>query len=409
MFHPLINLLLVLLLIVFLMRKRLELGLVMLSAGVLLGILSKIDGAGFLRTFKAAVFSDVFLQLGIALNIIMFLEHILRTKGYLNRIVTALRHLIPNSKINIMLLPAFLGLLPSPGGALFSAPLVAEAGSDLEMSLETKSLVNYWFRHLWEYFIPLYPGIILGSKILAVPLNEISLYLAGFFVLAVIIGYSFYIKPIKVAVVDTTVKFEKMAKRKAWRDLFLGIWPIFVIVFLVLFFSTDVGLTVSCVLLALLFINKYNLSELKVLWRESFKINLILLIVGILFFKEMMITSGVVGWLPKYLHGLGVPDLLVVALLTFLVALAVGLSQGYIAATFPLLTGIIGTGSSLSPGLMILAYISGFVGIMLSPTHLCFVLTIDYFRADFNKVWQRLVLPETLMLAAAFLCALFWK
>ena len=182
-----------------------------------------------------------------------------------------------------------------------------------------------------------------------------------------------------------------------------------VVVFTVLFFKTDVGLTVTIVLIFLLVMNRYRLADLKKLWKESFSLSIILLIVGILFFKEMLAASGVIAWLPGYLKSLGVPDLLVLVCLTFFVAFAIGLSQGYVAATFPLLIGIIGTGSQMNLGAMILAYISGFVGIMLSPVHLCLFLTVDYFKVDLLKVWRRVVFPGAVFLLSALLLAVIWK
>lgn len=410
MFHPGINLLIILILIVSLIRAKVKLGTTMSIAAIVLGLLFKVTFGGFVETLKNAIFSQTFLQLGIALNIIVFLENVLRKKGYLQKTTEALRILIPNSKINIMLLPAFLGLLPSPGGAMFSAPLVSDAGRDLEMSPETKSMVNYWFRHVWEYFIPLYPGVLLASKILAVPVNQIALMLSVFFIWSVGVGYFFIIKDIPFKQDHHANTNELSNKRRAEElgNLIRGIWPVMLIVGLVLFFRADVGLTVSLVIIALLVINRYQWNELKTLWQEAFQFSLVLLIAGVLFFKEMLMTTGVVQWLPQYFKSLGIPEVLVVSSLPFLVAVAVGLSQGYVAATFPLLTGIIGTGSALNLGMFILAFISGFVGIMLTPLHLCMLLTINHYHADFYKVWKRIVIPELLMLFLAFLLAFFW-
>lgn len=410
MFHPGINLLLVLGLIVVLIRCGFQLGWTMGLAGIALGLLFKVSAAGFWDTLSTAVISRTFVQLGIALNMIMFLENILRKKGYLSKITRSLRHLIPNSKINIMLLPAFLGLLPSPGGAMFSAPLVTEAGHDLEMSPETKSMVNYWFRHIWEYSIPLYPGIILGSQILKVPIGRITVIMAAFSLLSVIIGYLGIIRGIKrlepAAPMDTT---GYDSRRSALWELLRGIWPVMLIVGCVLIFQSDVGLTVIAVIVLLLILNRYRAAELKTLWQESFKMSLVVLIVGILFFKEMMITTGVVTWLPEFLKSFGIPELLVVCSVTFLVGFSVGISQGYVAATFPLLIGIIGSGNAVHPGMLILAYVSGFAGVMLTPLHLCLLLTVEHFKADVLRFYRKLLLPQSVMWLAAFVAALLWK
>ena len=65
---------------------------------------------------------------------------------------------------SLMALPAVVGLIPMPAGALFSAPLVQQAGDGVELSAEWKSAVNYWFRHVWEYWWPLYPGVIIAMQ-----------------------------------------------------------------------------------------------------------------------------------------------------------------------------------------------------------------------------------------------------
>ena len=55
-----------------------------------------------------------------------------------------------------------------------------------------------------------------------------------------------------------------------------------------------------------------------------------------------------------------------------------------------------------SPNLWLeaLAFASGFAGVMLSPVHLCFVLTREYFSADTAIVYHRLIAPSLIVLAA---------
>jgi hypothetical protein len=66
-----------------------------------------------------------------------------------------------------------IGMLPSLGGAYFSAPMVKEATSGIHMSQEEKAFINYWFRHPWEYILPLYPGILLASAVSNIPLYNL--------------------------------------------------------------------------------------------------------------------------------------------------------------------------------------------------------------------------------------------
>jgi integral membrane protein (TIGR00529 family) len=410
MLHPAINLLLVFIFIIILLRKNVHIGLTMTGAAILLGLLFGVKPAGFLTAAQEAVFSWSFLQLGVALNMITFLEHIMRTKDYFKRTVTSLQALVPSPKVNMMILPAFLGLLPSPGGALFSAPLVGEVAKDHCLTPARKSQINYWYRHIWEYCIPLYPGIILSAQVLKVSAGKISLSLIWCSLLAIIIGYIVIMRRVKLEELENgALRPAAVFEGNAWIRLISGVWPILLIVLTVLVFKFDVGLTVLSVILLLLIIHHYRGPELKVLWKEASKPMLLVLIAGILFFKEMLTASGVVEWLPDFLGQAGVPSLLIVMVLPFFVGFAVGITITFVGAAFPLLAGIIGTGAGLKPGMLILAYTSGFMGVMLSPVHLCLVLTIDYFKAEFVKVWRRILYCELILLGLAVLCALFWK
>ena len=42
----------------------------------------------------------------------------------------------------------------------------------LGLSPERRTFVNYWFRHLWEYVVPTYPGLILAATMLGMPVRR---------------------------------------------------------------------------------------------------------------------------------------------------------------------------------------------------------------------------------------------
>jgi hypothetical protein len=59
--------------------------------------------------------------------------------------------------------------------------------------------------------------------------------------------------------------------------------------------------------------------------------------------------------------------------------------------------------------LLLFAYVSGFVGILVSPAHLCLALTADYFKADLRDVYKILVWPVSVIFAAALLALFFLR
>ena len=48
-----------------------------------------------------------------------------------------------------------------------------------------------------------------------------------------------------------------------------------------------------------------------------------------------------------------------------------------------------------------LAYAGGYAGVMLSPVHLCLVLTAEYFKADLGAVYREVVKPVLAVLLVA--------
>ena len=68
-----------------------------------------------------------------------------------------------------------------------------------------------------------------------------------------------------------------------------------------------------------------------------------------------------------------------------MLGLITGVTLAFIAVSFPLLLPLMG-GADVNMRLVMLAYASGFVGCLLSPVHLCLVLSRQYFKADLAKV-----------------------
>jgi hypothetical protein len=49
------------------------------------------------------------------------------------------------------------------------------------------------------------------------------------------------------------------------------------------------------------------------------------------------------------------------------------------------------------------AYAAGFAGVLLSPFHLCLIVTKEYFQADFKKLYKLLPLPVAFVVLVALL------
>lgn len=371
---------LVFILILLLIRKKLNIGLVMLFGAAVLSFLYRMSLPSIWETCKSAILNDVTIKLILALSFIRIFEMILREHAVLTRMTAAVKAIFKNRKIVIISMPLLIGLMPSIGGAYFSAPMVAETTGDTNMTPEEKGFINYWYRHPWEFILPLYPGILLASAIAKVELYNIILVNAGYAVFVVIAGFIFAMHGVK-GMIKTE---ERLLKKDLW-----SFAPIAAVLLLVVFFHIELHYALLAVVISLLFFYRYNLKSTRSAIAYGFSLDVIMLILGIMIFKEAMDHSGAVNNLSQFFIQEGIPVLPVLFLLPFITGLLTGVTVGFVGATFPL---IISLSETVSLGTISFAFASGFLGVLLSPVHVCLLLTRDYFEADLGGMYK-LIIP----------------
>ena len=141
--------------------------------------------------------------------------------------------------------------------------------------------------------------------------------------------------------------------------------------------------------------------------RESVSGKALFLVIGIMIFQEVLRATGALGGISVFFTATRMPVHLLLFLIPFIAGVMTGLTVGFVGITFPLLLPLMGA-SAPSPALVALAFGAGFAGVMLSPIHLCYVLTCEYFHADITKVYHRLFLPSACVMAAVFIPLYFW-
>ena len=382
-------------LIVLLLRFKWNLGMVMLLGAAFLGALYLIAPVRQARVFLAACSDPVTINLVTGLVLIMTLENIIRKRGVLKRMMEAVVNVARDRRIAMAVLPGVIGLLPSAGGAAFSAPMVQEAAADANMRPEHKAFVNYWFRHIWEYCSPLYPGVVLAAAITRLPLNRLLLSQLPLAIAVVCVGAFLGFRGLS----GTTV-----AGKRDWneiRALFLTLLPILASLVLVIVFKLPLAIAMATIVLAMLLFYRYSWGEIRIMLRESFSLNVILMVVGIMVFKSMLDASGAIEALPVFFRESGLPTGVILFTLPFLVGLLTGLTVGFVGATFPIITAMMGGHPDAAT--ITFAFASGFAGVMLSPTHLCLLLTVQYFKADLAGTYRLMYVPVVLVFLVGLL------
>lgn len=398
----------VLLLLVILIARRWNIGLIMLAAAFVLSLLFSMGiGSWIVVAGKAMIKPDT-LSLLAALLLIQLLEATLRRTGLLQQMVDSLKKMVVDHRIVTIFLPAFLGFLPSAGGARFSAPLVAEASKDLNLSGERKAFINYWFRHVMEPIVPIYPGLIMAAGLLMISVPQLVSRTWPFTIAMILVGLPLAFAGVAYRGAGTQ---EKMSGSRDWLRLLSALLPVALIMVLVLAFQVDLVISLASAFLFTLVWAilgfRWRGRELSRVGKELLSkstLNIVFLVLGVFVFKDTLQASGAVEALTAFFQSAHVPDLLLVALLPFLIGFLTGLTPGFVGVAFPLLLVIFGNPPNLS--VVALAYAGGLAGILLSPVHLCLVLTKEYFQADWLKLYRMLLPASLAILLVATL--LFW-
>lgn len=382
---------LVFILILLFLRKKVNIGLVMLAAASSLFLLYHMSPSSIWETCKSALLNDITIKLIFALSFIRIFEMILREHEVLTRMTAAVKAIFKNRKIVIISMPLLIGLMPSVGGAYFSAPMVAETTNDTNMSPEEKGFINYWYRHPWEFVLPLYPGILLASAIAKIELHNLIIANSSYATLVVITGFVFAMHGIK-GVVTTG---ERLLKKDLW-----SFAPIVTVLFLVVIFHIELHYALLAVVISLLLFYHYHLKSTLSVIKYGFSLDVIILILGIMIFKEAMDHSGAVNNLSAFFVQEGIPVLPILFFLPFVTGLLTGVTVGFVGAAFPLIISITG---NTSLGAISFAFASGFLGVLLSPTHVCLLLTREYFKADLWGMYKIMLLPCLIVFLGAIL------
>ncbi len=409
------------LLVVVSSRFKLNLGLALALAGALLGLAMGLGPGKTLVTLLQGATSPRTISLALLVALILALSQLLKQSGQLERMVEAFQGLMHSPRAVAAVMPAVIGLLPMPGGALFSAPMVdasCRCGHQASPGPGLLTGINYWFRHHGEMWWPIYPGFILAVSLLQLPPWLFLVTMLPLVLVHLLSGTWFLLRPLKLE--DSPPPGPGGGH---WRRLLREVTPILIVVAVIplsaiisgLFDAAGVrppwpsgaplilGLALACWQVALS--NHLGpVAPLKALLRRD-TLGMLALILGIMAFQAMMAGSGAVGQIQRELVGYGVPLLAMIAVLPFISGVVTGIAVGFVGASFPLVVPLF---SNLSGGAFlahaVLAYTAGFIGMLLSPVHLCLLVTKDYFHDSFHDSYRRIAGP----LACLGLAAVLW-
>ena len=373
-------------------RRNLALG--MAGAAVVLAAFT-LDLGAFGDALWRTISDPAVVLLAFVVGVIPLIGGAMETSGEMDRLVSNLRIGV---RPFLAFAPALLGMLPMPGGALLSAPLI-ERGAG-HTAADVKAAVNVWFRHALLLVYPLGPGLIASAKIAELDVYAIVPYLAPAFLLTVGVGYLFLLRRaggrlsqmgafslvgllVPLGIILAAPLLDLLLKR--FVDL-----PVSEI-------GTSVGVLVS--LAAAVAVGRVRGRQFREILRRMGPWKYSLIVLAMFAFLNVFVASGV----PERIGQMALPPLL----LCVIVGTVLGLITGRLQAPMSIIIPIYATtyGAMTAP-VFALTYFAVFIGYVLTPIHPCVSVSLEFFGTSMGTFLRRLAAPAAIGLAATVLVGL---
>jgi len=304
----------VLITLIFLLFKRVNMALTMLIGFLLLGLLFNVGASGFWKAFVMTVSDRGVWEVLTVIILVLFLNGLLKDTGTLQSMVHKLSDILGDMRLVIFFPPMIVGFLPMPAGALFTASLTDEIGDKLKAKPSLKHFINYWFRHIWEYSLPLYPAVMIEASALGVSLLTVVSHQWYFIFLALALG-----------VILSWFKFEKPKdingfsfSPKKLLELVLTMWTIVFVLVGFLVFKINIVILLLVAIVGEILIKRLSLSQVASIFKSSVELNLPTMVFVIFCFQSMLKVSNAVYVVPNLLKAANVPTPLFSLFLPFL-------------------------------------------------------------------------------------------
>ena len=246
--------------IILMLRRHIPIGPCMLTGGLFIWLMKTPELHYLTQAFTETLSLPRTYDIIFALYFVMCLEIELRTSGALAGMVHALQKIFSSNRVTLAVMPAFLGLLPSLGGARFSAPIVEEASKGLRLTSDHQAAINFWFRHIFEFSSPIIPGMIMACNIAGVAYSEFIMHLCWLTVLMFSVGWFVLIRPIKTDSIKENAG-SQAADEQGWQDLLLSLSPVVLTFVLVVFFNMNASVGMGVVTAGLFLVLHFTKRE----------------------------------------------------------------------------------------------------------------------------------------------------
>ncbi len=313
---------------------------------------------------------DLYKLLGTVFFIYLF-SNALDISGDAKRFATSSKALF-DDRTSMAFMPMMIGFLPMPGGAMFTAPIVKMIGDEEGFSNDYMMVINYWFRHVVELFWPVYPAFYILTALVGIELAPFSISLIPVFLIATASGWILF----------NGFRLPKVKKAKPGE--LKGLWIVFFVVLtgiMILVFNMEGYIALGINIGGYFLFRKRCFFES--LAKAFKKWDVFLLLFLFFVYKYYLTEVNLTGDIASELDRIGLNIHLLTIILPLLIGMSTGITQSAVGITAPLLITL-----GANPAMM---YFAAVAGVLLSPVHLCIVLTGNFYKSDLMKVFVKIL------------------
>jgi len=415
----LIGVIIAFIIIIILIRRKYNFGLSLIFGSIIVGIFSipyieepvdipKAFIEGILYSFEDQQINTLTIELAVLLLLIYILAKCMQELGAINKLIKSLRTVFFKGG-TLGVIPAIYGLMPVPGGAIFSAPLIDQEGGKYNLKQNQKNFLNVWWRHIWFPIFPVSSAMVTICSLKFANIDIYELVLADFpaFILFIVIGL-FYLKFFIKKAPKPVKPSEKDYKGLIY--LLLPLIPIllYILIFAILFTIGDtsilklyqtrifiVGVIISIAVLYFL-IDAQKEKYFETI-KKSLSFNLVLAIFGIMIFREVIEASQANQIISTIIGDLPFPPVIIIIVIPFILGVLTGYNLAGIMLSYFLVEPFFVYSNINLIGLTSIIFISSLAGYLISPIHLCNVVSSDYLKTDTTRIYK-MYIPAVVVL-----------
>ncbi len=385
--------------------RRFNLGLSLVAGGMVIAVTARMSVADIIRVAYTSALDLSTIRLATSVCAIHLLGYMMKRSGLLDRMVNDLTLIIRDPRVLTAALPMVVGMLTVPGGAIMSAPMVERSGERAGMDKLSMAAANLLFRHFWYFVYPLHPLFILVADLSGLTAGELIRYSIWPTIVGAAVAAAVCFRGSRKALSD-----EGRPSLKLLAAFAIDCSPILAIILtyyvlrLEFVLAAGAGVATAGYFLRRAFRGQPPVAFIKEL-AQHIDLKLALTIVGVMVLKGYVMNSGSVELVATTMTSAGFPIIALAVVIPFAAGLLTGTNYPGVGIAFAVFGPVLDT-HVLRVAYYALVFVCSIAGYLLSPVHLCYVLTRDYYDVSMGTLLKRVAAPVLSMVGAATLMVL---